>query len=364
MLVVHDWIAAWGGAERCLAEILQVFPEADLVVGLLGPGMRNFNVVTRRAAETWLARIPFARGHYRWFLPLEGLAFGTLRTTQYDLVVSSSAAFANMVAFTAPALLVSYCYSPPRYLWDLADVYRAHSSPVQRVTMALGTRPLRALDARAGARVDHFMAISQHVAKRIENAYGKGADVVYPPVSARRVQGRRARRGPFLLSLGRLVPYKRVDLAARAATLLGLDLVVAGDGPSRRAIERLAGPTVRFLGEVDEARAAELLSTCAAFVFCGEEDFGIAPLEANAHGAAVVYYNRGGLTETMVPGVTGVPFEEPTEEAVAAAINQCLRTRWSPEDLHANAERFSPARFRGEFLAIVNRLLAGAARSP
>jgi glycosyltransferase involved in cell wall biosynthesis len=197
--------------------------------------------------------------------------------------------------------------------------------------------------------VDRFLAISGFVAKRIERYYGREAIVVYPPVQRKGISKAEIPREDFVLCLGRLVPYKRVDLAIEACRWLGVRLVVAGDGPERGRLERMAGPNVEFLGEVSEDVAGRLLSTCKVFVFCGEEDFGIAPLEANAHGAPVVALRAGATVETMVEGKTAIFFDEPTGTALAASVKSALARSWDDAALRENAQRFTQARFRAEF---------------
>jgi len=357
VLIAHDWIVAWAGSERCVEQLLEVFPQADLVVGVLADSMRDFNAVTRRARETWLSRIPGARAHHRWFLPLEGLAFRTVDTRRYDLVISSSHAFAKMIPRPKNGVHLCYCYSPPRYLWDLRTTYHDHAPTIESLVLKWAGGPLRWWDKRAARGVDHFVGISQVAADRIRRSYGRSAAVVYPPVSGKlggSAPG--SSRDEFLLCLGRLVAYKRVDLAIAAAQRLGLRLVVAGDGPERARLERLGGPGTEFLGHVSEAQAGSLLSRCRLFLFCGEEDFGITPLEANAHGAPVVYLRRGGAAETMRPRVTGIPFDEPSPNAVAEAIGTACGTTWSAELLRANAARYSPQQFREGIAAVLRRV--------
>lgn len=353
VLLVHDWIAAWAGSERCIEEMLKIFPQADLVVGLKVPDMRDYNAVTRRARETWLARMPGARTHHRWYLPLEGAAFASLDTRGYDLIISSSHAFSKMVRRSSTAIHVCYCYTPPRYLWDLRTTYQQDARGIQRVAFAGATGLLRRMDRWSARGVDHFIAISRYIRDRVKRCYGRDADVVYPPVTVKVHGAASAARGNFLLALGRLVPYKRVDLAVQAADRLGMRLVVAGDGPDRTRLEALAGPHTEFLGTVSEEKAAQLLQSCAAFVFCADEDFGIAPVEANAHGAPVVGYGRGGLLETMREGVTAEFFREQTVDAVTQAIRRTLNRSWNTRELRANAERFSPERFRAELFRAI-----------
>ena len=356
ILIAHQWLYTRAGAERCLEQLLEIVPHADLLAGIVTPEMRRSYAPAARAIESWVGRLPGARSHHRWFLPLHALAFREFDTAKYDLVISLSHAFEKTVRARAGAKHLCYCFSPPRYLYELHGTYAAHGSAAQRVALSLASAPLRAID-RAGARgVDRFASISRAVADRVRSAYGRESDVVYPPVAVKYGIAP-TRREDFLLSLGRLVPYKRVDLAIQAANRMGMRLIVAGDGPERERLRAIAGPTVEFAGEVSEERAGRLMSTCAAFVFCGEEDFGIAPLEANAHGAPVVGYARGGLAETMQDGVTGVMFQAQTTDAVAAAIEACLSGIWDEGALRRNAERYSPARFRDSMANTIRQVL-------
>ncbi|HJU66303.1 MAG TPA: glycosyltransferase [Gemmatimonadaceae bacterium] len=358
VLIVHDWIASWAGAERVLEAILEIFPHADVVVGIIAPKLKNLNDVTRKARETWLASLPGARTNHRWFLPLEGAAFASLDTGRYDVIISSTHAFSKMVRRRSGAVHVCYCHSPPRYLWDLSATYRENARGLQRLALVSATGVLRTVDRWSAGAVDTFLANSKFIADRIRRCYQRHADVVYPPVRAKAIGSARLERGNFLLHVGRLVSYKRVDLAIAAAEQLGVRFIVAGDGPERGRLERLAGGHTEFVGEVSETDAAHLLSTCAAFVFCSEEDFGIAPVEANAHGAPVVGYGRGGLLETMVPGVTAELFHEPSVAAVSSAVRAALARDWSTDLLMANAQRFSLERFREQFATAVGRAVS------
>jgi glycosyltransferase involved in cell wall biosynthesis len=345
ILVVHEWLYTWAGSERCLEEILRIVPHADVVAGIVTDGIRTRQPITQRAVETWLGLLPGARRFHRWFLPLHPLAFASVDTSKYDLVLSLSHAFAKVVRKSAGSVHVCYCFSPPRYLWDLRTTYGNHAPLAQRLALTLAAAPLRAVDRFGAAGVDRFISISRCVADRVRRSYGRDSAVVYPPVVAKSAGIAQSER-PFLLSLGRLVPYKRVDLAIRAAELLRMKLVVAGDGPDRARLEKLAGTYTEFVGEVSEQEAGRLLSSCRAFVFCAEEDFGIAPVEANAHGVPVVAFARGAATETMVDGKTGVFFHRQEERDVADAIERCLSAEWDTDTLRNNADRFSPERFR------------------
>lgn len=359
VLVVHEWLYTWAGSERCLEEVLGIVPHADLIVGVITDEMRMRHPAVRRAVETWLGRLPGARKHHRWFLPLHPLAFASIDTSKYDLVLSLSHSFGKSVRRKRGAAHLCYCFSPPRYLWDLRRTYTDHGPLSQRLALRAAAAPLRAIDRRAASGVDRFVSISSAVADRVRRAYGRESEVVFPPVTTKAPQVEQTRK-PFLLSLGRLVSYKRVDLAIRAAEMLRMKLVVAGEGPERSRLEKLAGAYTEFVGEVSEAQAGSLLSSCSAFVFCAEDDFGIAPVEANAHGAPVVAYARGGALETMRDGLTGVFFQEQVVDSVTTAIQRCLRQSWEERELRANAARFAPARFREGMRDQIGNTLAGA----
>ena len=234
--------------------------------------------------------------------------------------------------------------------------YRAFAL-VLRKLLGIAAPFLRGIDRACARRVTHFVANSRHVADRIRRAYGRDAAVVYPPVQAKPATPLLGARDDALLSLGRLVPYKRVDLAILAANLSGRPLIVAGDGPERQRLERIAGPTVTFIGQVSERQAGDLMERSRAMIFCAEEDFGIAPVEANLHGLPVIAYGRGAVLESMVQGVTAEFFDEPSVAAVTAGIERAADRAWDHVAIRANGSRFSAKRFRAEFAQQVRSVL-------
>jgi glycosyltransferase involved in cell wall biosynthesis len=360
VLLVHEWLYTWAGGERDLEQMLELIPHADVLAGIVTPQMRRTNEIARRARESWVGHIPGSRRMHRWFLPLHAYAFRWFDTSQYDLIVSISHAFEKAVRPRRPDTVhLCYCLSPPRYLWDLSAEHEAYAAPIQRLALRSVRSVLRRVDLAAVRGVDHFVSQSHYVADRVRRCYGRESRVVYPPVSPKPTArvGTHARE-PFLLTIGRLVPYKRVDLAIEAAHRLGMRLVVAGDGPERERLQRLAGPMVTFAGHVSESEAGQLLSSCAAFVFCADEDFGLTPIEANAHGAPVVAFARGGILETMQAGRTAIFFHEPTVDALVDAIERCLQSSWDIQLLRANAERFAPHHFRRGMHMEITRALA------
>jgi glycosyltransferase involved in cell wall biosynthesis len=362
VLIVHEWLYTWAGGERCVEQMFEMFPNADLLVGVVMPEMRNYNAITRHARESWVGRLPGARTKHRWFLPMHGVAFALEDTSTYDLVISSSHAVEKFVRTNGRTKHVCYCYTPPRFLWDMHKEYLSFAGRLERMALRLSTPVLRWADKHAARGVDRFVSISKYVAARVERTYGVPSVVVYPPVTAKpglASAGQRAGGEPYLLYLGRLVEYKRVDLLVQAAERLQRRLIVAGDGPERARLERIAGRHTEFLGEVSEERAGDLLSNCSAFVFAGEEDFGISLVEANAHGRPVVCLGRGGATETMASGKTAVLFDRQDVDALCAAITECEGRAWDGDLLRANARRFSPEAFRDGFRREVESVRGG-----
>jgi glycosyltransferase involved in cell wall biosynthesis len=359
VLLVHEWLYTWAGSERVLEQLSDMLPDADILAGIVTAEMRDAHAVAARARETWLGRIPGARTHHRWFLPLYPIVFNSFDARAYDLIISISHSFGKSVRARNDAHHFCYCLTPPRYLWDLRQAHEALATPPQRIALKAFGGVLREADRRAAAGVAKFASISRCVAERVRRCYGRESRVIYPPVRAKVPPAVRPRgREAYLLSLGRLVPYKRVDLAIRAAERLQMRIVVAGDGPERSRLERAGGRYTEFRGAVSEEEAAALIDGCAAFVFCAEEDFGIAPIEANAHGRPVVAFRAGGATETLVEGSTAVFFDQQDELDVAAAIERCLAASWDGETMKRHAERFAPAHFRNAMRSALAEAMA------
>jgi len=357
--LVHDWLSTWAGGEHCLEQILALYPDAELfaLVDFLPPALRE-RIGGRRARTSFLQRLPFARRHFRKFLPLFPRAIESLDVAGFDLVISTSHAVAKGVRTHRGQLHVCYCLSPIRYAWDLRDQYLAQVGLDRGPAGWLAGRVLdriAAWDRRTCDRVDDFVAISQHIRERIARCYGREAAVIYPPVTLPPFDGRPGKRERYV-TVSRLVPYKRIDvLAAAFARLPGRELVIVGEGPERARIAAAAGPNVRLVGQVDDAERDAILRDARAFLFAAEEDFGIAPLEAQAAGVPVIAYGRGGATETIrgldAPEPTGVFFDAQTPEAIADAVLrfEANEAAFDAAACRRNAERFGVERFRREF---------------
>ncbi|HVR04654.1 MAG TPA: glycosyltransferase, partial [Solirubrobacteraceae bacterium] len=324
----------------------------------------------RPVHATWLNRIPGAARHYPKLLPLMTSALRRFDLSRFDLVLSSSHACAKNVRTPAGTLHVCYCHTPMRYAWDESLLEGEEIGRATRLALPLLLRRLRRQDVEGARGPDAILANSQHVARRIRQHWGQEAEVVNPPVAVERLLAMPRQEGDYYLVFGRVVPYKRVDLAVGAAMMLDRALKVAGDGRALAALRAAAAadPRVELLGRVSDEQRDRLLSGARALLFPGEEDFGIVPVEAQAAGLPVIAYGVGGAAETVLDGVTGVLFAEQTAGALAAAIERFEQLAIDTGTVRSNAARFGRERFRVEMAgaieraaAALDRQLAGAA---
>ncbi len=365
--LIHDWLTGMRGGERCLEVFCELFPEADLFTLLHVPGSVSTVIERHRITTSFVQRLPAAATRYRYYLPLFPAAVEAFDLRGYDLVLSSSHCVAKGARRAPGARHVSYCFTPMRYVWDLYDDYFGRRArPLVRALMPPVAARLRRWDRRSTARVDDFIAISRHVASRIERYYGRSADVIYPPVDVQRFEVADGDAGEFYLVVSALVPYKRLDLAIQAVNRLGRRLLVVGSGPEERALRALAGPGVEFLGWRSDTEIAELYRRCRALVFPGVEDFGIVPLEAMAAGRPVVAFAAGGALETVVPPggpepPTGLFFDAQTVDALVEALRRLESgaIAFDPKRLRARAEAFDRPRFKERIAAFLGLRLPG-----
>lgn len=367
--LVHDWLTGRRGGELVLAQLVRLFPDSEIFTLLHVPGSVGPDVESRPIHTSPLQRVPGVAHRYRTLLPLMPAALRFLDLRGFDLVVSSSHCVAKGAHVPPGVPHLAYVHSPMRYMWDQFDAYfgpgRA-SLPVRLAASA--SRPaLQAWDRRTAADPDALVANSQHVARRIARFWGREADVIHPPVDlsrfgVQRVQAEApaAARGGYFLWLGALAPYKRVDLAVEAFRRTGQVLWIAGDGQDARLLREGLPPNVRWLGKVPDADVPGLYLGARALVFPGEEDFGIAPLEALASGRPVIALARGGALETLTPE-TGVFFDSPTPEALVEALGrfEVFERGFSPARARARAELFSEERFRDAIRRKVEAVIAG-----
>ncbi len=359
--IVHEWLTTYAGSERVVEQLLHVLPEADLyaLVDFLPDDGRDF-IGGRRATTSFIQRLPFARKHFRQYLPLMPMAVEQFDLTGHDVVVSSNHAVAKGVVIGPDQLHVSYVHSPIRYAWDLQHQYLAESG-LNRGVKGIITRAvlhyLRQWDQSSASRVGTFVANSRYVARRILNCYRRTAEVIYPPVDVDAFPLRQEKES-FYLAASRMVPYKRMPLIAEAfAAMPNRKLVMVGDGTELARVKAVAGPNVEVLGYQSNAVLRDLMQRARGFVFAAEEDFGITPVEAMACGTPVIAFGRGGAMETVREGRTGLFFQQQTVASVVDAVDrfEASRDRFEPAAIRRHADFFRPERFREEFSALLER---------
>jgi len=365
--IVHDWLTVYAGAERVLEQMLVMYPRADLfsICDFLPDQGRTF-LQGKTPKTTFIQHLPGARKRYRSYLPLMPLAVEQLDLSGYDIVLSSSHAVAKGVLTGPDQLHVSYVHSPIRYAWDLQHQYLRESGldkGLKGWAAKWLLHKIRLWDARTANGVDQFVANSGFIARRIWKTYRREAEVVYPPVDVETFTFRED-KDDFYLTASRLVPYKRVSLIVEAFTQMSdKRLKVVGDGPEREKIERIASghSNIELLGYQSAAALVDLMGRARAFVFAAEEDFGIAPVEAQACGTPVIAFGCGGVLESVrdlsVPEPTGVFFGEQSVAAIAQTI-ECFEHEGSAiraGDCRRNAERFAPERFRKALGGVIGR---------
>lgn len=340
----HDWLTGMRGGERVLELFCQAAPSAPLVTLISNPGAVSEPIRSRQIITSFMQHIPGAIKNYRRMLPLMSLAATTTRVPNCDLFLTTNSCVAH--AFNPPpgAEMVCYCFTPMRYAWLFP---REYLGPVKAAIAAPYLAWLRRWDKAHTSRVDRFIAISRHVQRRIQDFYGRDSSVVYPPVDTDRCtpapDGDAG--GDYDLIVSALVPYKRIDLAVRAYSRTGFPLKVVGVGSGLKRLQALAAPNVEFLGWRDDDDVLNLYRHCRMLVFPGEEDYGIVPLEAMACGKPVVAFGKGGATETVVDGETGVFFSEQTTEALEEAVSRAAAHQWDAAAIRTHAEKFSVPRF-------------------
>jgi glycosyltransferase involved in cell wall biosynthesis len=359
--LVHDWLTGMRGGERVLESLLGLFPAAEIFTLVHVPGSVTPAIEARRIHTSFIQRLPGAPRRFRQYLPLFPLAVRGFDLRGYDLVLATSHCVAVGARAPAGATHVVYCFTPMRYAWAFEGTYVGRVPGLARGGVRLALAALRRWDRAAGRRAGHLGCISHHVAARIRTAWRREARVLYPPVRTAFFRPVAEPPGDAYVCVSALTPYKRVDVAVEACTRLGHRFDVIGTGPELARLRRRAGPTVRFLGWQPDDVVRQAVARCRAFLFPGEEEFGIAPLEASAAGRPVIAFGRGALTETVVDGVTGLFFREQTVDAVIDALERATVTGWSPEKIRSHALRFGEDAFRAEMGAFV---AAAHARGP
>lgn len=367
LALVHDWLNQVGGAEDVLTELVGMFPQAPIYTSLYWRAKMPAAWQTWDIRTLWTDRLPRIHEHHQRYLPFYPLAFGGLDLSDYDVVLSNKSGFCHGVQTrrgARHALHICYCLAPTRYVWQYeAYVARENLGGALKATLRPLIAALRRWDYAAAQRVDHFIAISTEIQARIKAFYRRDSTIIFPPVQTERFAPVPADQlGEYYLVLSRLVPYKRVDLAVRACTQLGLPLLVGGSGRDRERLERMAGESVKFLGYVPDSDVPELMARCKALIFPGWEDFGITPVQAQAAGRPVIAFRGGGTLDTVREGETGIFFDAPTVEALMAALKQFeesgMARKADSAAIRQHALRFDRAVFQRALRAFIESAYA------
>ncbi len=356
--IVCDWLTTMGGAERVIAGLHQLFPNAPIYTSLYNSktirGFENAYIITSK-----LQYIPGAKRHHQWVFPFMPSAFERFDMSSYDIVISSSHSCAKGIITKPNTLHVSYCHTPMRYAWDNSIRYikEYHANKIAKIAAPFFIHKLRMWDRLSAERVDEFIANSHHVQKRIQKFYRRPSSIIYPFIEAKNFRYDRPRED-FYLAVGRLTSYKKFDLLIEAFNELGLPLKIVGTGGSYPLLKKMAHKNIEFLGYVDDAMRNELYQKAKALLFPQEEDFGITPLEAMASGCPIIAYGKGGALETIVDGSTGIFFKEQLKDSLVAAVRKCEDKKWNASIIRLQAEKFDKGIFHQKILQFLEEKYA------
>jgi glycosyltransferase involved in cell wall biosynthesis len=348
--LIHYWLVKMRGGEKVLESLCRMYPQADIYVNVLDTEKISELIASHRIETTFINSLPFASKFYKNYLPLMPIALEHLDLRGYDLIISSESGPAKGVIVPPEAMHICYCHSPMRYIWNMYHDYRQRVGLFKQMFMPPLAHYIRMWDSITATRVHHFVANSFGVSRRIEAYYGRKSDVIYPPVDVSSFQPAPASEvGDHYLMVGELVPYKRPDLAIEAFNLTGKKLIVIGEGEMERRLRMVSSPNITFLGRQPFDVLRQHYARCKAVIFPGEEDFGIVPVEALASGRPVVAFGKGGATETIEEGRSGVFFREQTVKSLIDAIERLDNIDIDPVDLVQRASQFNIDRFERNF---------------
>jgi len=347
--LVHEWITNVAGAERVLLALKELFPKAPIYTAVFDPEkakpFKDFDIRT-----SFLQNLPMMKSKRELLVPLTPFAFEQFDLSEYDLVISSTTVAAKGIITKPDTIHVSYCHTPPRYLWEPDTDPRARKGKLSWLREST-IHKMRLWDRVAADRVDEFVANSKYVARRIKKYYGRDATVIYPGVDTEKFTvGDATDVKDYYLFVSRLVDYKRCDVVVEAFNKLKVPLKIIGRGPEREKLIKMANDNIEFLGYLSDEDMKKYYREAKAFIFAAEEDFGIVPVEAMACGRPVIAFGKGGATESVIENITGTFFKEQTSESLIDAVNNFDPSKFDPEVIRKHAEKFSIDRFKKEFL--------------
>lgn len=344
--IVHYWLIAMRGGERVVERMLKLYPQADIFTHVYDPSKMSKAINSAKVTTTFISSLPFANRAYQYYLPLMPMALEELNLRGYDIVISSESGPAKGVITDPSSLHVCYCHSPMRYLWDHYHLYSEQMNPLVKAVMPYAYHRLRQWDCSTSARVDRFAANSHFIRDRIRKSWRRDAAVIHPPVETDLFKASDELDDHYLW-VGQLVPYKRPDLAVDAFTQLGLPLLMVGAGGMKSALMKRAGPTIRFVERLNFAELRRAYARAKALIFTAEEDFGIVPVEAMASGRPVLAFGKGGVLDTVDPGITGLFFNEQSVESLVVGVNQMEQflRYFDPSEAISHVKKFAPEVF-------------------
>lgn len=356
--IVCDWLTTPGGAEKVVLELHAMFPHAPIYTSIYNPEkLPEFRQADVRTS--FIQKLPRAKHHHQWYLPLMPLAFESFNLSEYDIVISSSHSCAKGIITKPDTIHICYCHTPPRYLWDRSHQYIREYGMNTMVKKMSGRmiHKLRIWDRTAAERVDHYIANSEHVKKRIRKYYQRDAQVIHPPADIQKFRKHKEKK-PYFLAVGRLTAYKKFDLLVDTFNECEDSLVIVGDGEQRKELQKRAKQNIAFLGYVTDEKLRRLYQEAEALIFPQLEDFGIVPVEAMACGTPVIAYGEGGAAETVIDGKTGVLFSKQTPARLKKAIETFRKTEFDASKIRQHAEKFSQSAFRENIKNMIEQLTA------
>ena len=364
--LVHDYLNQYGGAERVLEAFTEIFPNAPIYTLIYSPKQVRGVFSDKKIQTSFLQKIPFAKSKHRIFPLLMPIAIEQFDLSDYDVILSDSASFAKGVITKPNTLHICYCHTPPRYAWDDSHKYiEEFGMPgIIKKVIPFFMNYIRLWDKEAALRVDKFICNSNFVAKRIKKYYNRKAKVIYPPVNTKNfevaklssdVTSELSHATSYFLMVGRILPYKRFDIAVEAFNKLGKPLKIVGEGPERKKLENKAKKNIEFLGELHDQELRDYYKNCKAFIFPQEEDFGIVALEAMASGRPIIAYQGGGALESIKEGKTGIFFDEQTPEALIRAIRKFNPKNFNPSQIRTHALKFDKEKFKKKIKDFVEK---------
>jgi len=357
--IVHDWLMGIGGAERVLEEILKLYPAPVFTLFQNTKNILSESIQNADVRHSFIQKMPFTQQFYRNYLPLYPLAIERFDLKEYDLIISSSHAVAKGIKTRRDQLHICYCHTPMRYAWDLEKQYLESVGTFKAMAARQVLKFLRKWDFDSVPRVDAFIANSKYVAQRIERLYNREAVVIYPPISTSLFSAKDSKED-FYLSVSRLVPYKRVDLIVEAFNQMpSKKIKIVGAGPELEKLRKKTQCNIEFLGFQPDEIVRELYASAKGFIFAAEEDFGIAPLEAQASGTPVIAYGQGGALETVIPETTGLFFYEQSVQSLITAVEEFEKISWNGKVIRSHSEKFGVDRFKKEFKQFIDQQWEG-----